>query len=79
MIVSFIILYYSIECTKLSGTDLSYANLKNANLSGVDLSETDLKNVDLTNADLEYKYLADADFIESVNEFSKELLDAYSN
>ena len=67
----------NLECTKLSGTDLSYANLKNANLSGVDLSETDLKNVDLTNADLEYKYLADADFIESVNKFSKELLDTY--
>ena len=31
----------------------------------------------LTNADLEYKYLADADFVESVNELLKELLDAY--
>ena len=66
----------NLECTKLSGTDLSYANLKNANLSGVDLSETDLKNVDLTNADLDYKYMTSEDYIESVNDFCKELLDA---
>lgn len=67
----------NLECTKLSGADLSYANLKNTNLSGVDLSETDLKNVDLTNADLNYKYMTSEDYIESINDFCKELLDSY--
>ena len=69
--------YADLRGMNLRGVDLYCTNLTGANLSGTDLSETDLENVDLTNADLEYKYLADADFIESVNEFSKELLDAY--